>query len=731
MERSDRLSLSYVMAAQSQKHVTVNETTRALDALVHMSVVSRSETDEPGTPTVGQGYILPNGATGANWDAYTEDQVVVFQDNAWMVYPPVIGMTIYVEDESAHVVWTGSGWQVTASGGGNPTETAEFGINTTADTTNKLAVKSDAVLHSHDDVTPGSGDVRHVLNKAADTNTASHLFQTGYSGRAEFGLTGTDDFTIKVSPDGSTFFDAIVIDRTTGAVSFPNTPDLTTGGGNPPSGPTLVSPDEIADLVGWYDPSDTDNITLSAGRVATLADKSNAGSNATQGTTAQQPTLTTASFGGREALSFTGAEYLTIPGLAAVFSGDDKAFSIHCAFQGSQTGRVLFAASRSTASAPVLWLGLHTTNEFRVLRRADDNGFQIVDFAQTDTSDHVLSFIFTGTTFSMWVDGVMVVDGLTLNTNQMTIDQFTIGTYLSPTNPILNFIGRMGEFVVYNRANTAQEIKDIQRYLGYRWIDLPLEADIMLAIGQSNMVGQGDSTTSPDVTPGIAFEARSTGEFIHLEDPLGEGFAQSSTGSLIPAFANGWYLGTDRALIVVPKGKSGTGLLAESDSGFGNWDKSQGTLYNEAVTAMNAALTAAAANTAFTLTGTYVAWHQGENDAIELGSGTPGVSGTTYQAALETMITNLNTDISGGIDHFFLFELGARTSNPTNANWTEIRDAQNAAVGNISFATNVADIAKTFPTTGRMQGDDLHYNQTGLNDLGTEGAANAVTIVTA
>ena len=39
------------------------------------------------------------------------------------------------------------------------------------------------------------------------------------SGRAEFGLTGDDDFHAKVSPDGSTFHEGYIIDRNTGDVT--------------------------------------------------------------------------------------------------------------------------------------------------------------------------------------------------------------------------------------------------------------------------------------------------------------------------------------------------------------------------------------------------------------------------------------------------------------------------------------------------------------------------------
>ena len=67
----------------------------------------------------------------------------------------------------------------------------------------------------------GSGDLRYKLNKETAANTVSFLFQDNYSGRAEVGLTGDDDFHFKVSPDGSAWYEGIKIDRTNGKLSFP------------------------------------------------------------------------------------------------------------------------------------------------------------------------------------------------------------------------------------------------------------------------------------------------------------------------------------------------------------------------------------------------------------------------------------------------------------------------------------------------------------------------------
>lgn len=59
----------------------------------------------------------------------------------------------------------------------------------------------------------GNGDIQVKLSKEAAGDTASFLFQTNYSGRAEIGLVGDNDFTFKVSPDGSSWFQAFKIKR--------------------------------------------------------------------------------------------------------------------------------------------------------------------------------------------------------------------------------------------------------------------------------------------------------------------------------------------------------------------------------------------------------------------------------------------------------------------------------------------------------------------------------------
>ena len=86
----------------------------------------------------------------------------------------------------------------------------------TADATNRLSLNAPAVLMNN----AGAG-IEVTVNKAAAGNDAAFAFKTGFSARALIGLLGSDDFSFKVSPDGSTWNTGLMIDRTTGRPTLP------------------------------------------------------------------------------------------------------------------------------------------------------------------------------------------------------------------------------------------------------------------------------------------------------------------------------------------------------------------------------------------------------------------------------------------------------------------------------------------------------------------------------
>lgn len=229
MDNTPNLKLPYIAAAQAQKHVTHNEAIRALDAIVQLAVLDKDVVTPPASPADGDRYIVAPGASGA-WAGATH-RIAAWQDGAWALYAPLAGWLAWLADEAKLYAFDGTQWVVAGGESINPAPLV--GINTAADATNRLAVKSDAILFSHDDVTPGTGNVQAKLNKAAAGGTASMLFQSNWSGRAEMGLTGDDNWHIKVSADGSTWREAMIIDAATGNIGI--------GGHSPATAPLLVT----------------------------------------------------------------------------------------------------------------------------------------------------------------------------------------------------------------------------------------------------------------------------------------------------------------------------------------------------------------------------------------------------------------------------------------------------------------------------------------------------------
>lgn len=208
------LSLPYIAAAQAQKHVTHNEALSKLDVLVQLTVRGFEQVSPPVTPTDGTAFALGAGATDA-WAGQPDGTIAAYVAGAWIFYAPLQGWLATDALTGEIKIWTGSVWALAQAA--LPQNVDQLGINATANSVNRLSVNAEATLLNN----AGAGH-QLKLNKAADTDTASLLFQTGFSGRAEMGTTGNDNFAIKVSPDGSAWSDALSVEAATGAVSFPS-----------------------------------------------------------------------------------------------------------------------------------------------------------------------------------------------------------------------------------------------------------------------------------------------------------------------------------------------------------------------------------------------------------------------------------------------------------------------------------------------------------------------------
>ncbi len=214
MSDSPLLTLPYLAAAQAQKHVTHNEALSMIDGLVHLAVNSRVLGAPPVSPVDGDRYLIPAGATG-DWTTHP-GQVVLRMEGAWRYLTPREGWQLWVSNEDALLTYDGSSW-IAASAPTSLQNVSLLGVNATADTTNKLSVASPAVLFNNTGT-----NVQIKLNKNAVSDSASFHFQTGFSGRAEIGITGDDNFHFKVSSNGSAFNESLIVTGSSGLVTIKN-----------------------------------------------------------------------------------------------------------------------------------------------------------------------------------------------------------------------------------------------------------------------------------------------------------------------------------------------------------------------------------------------------------------------------------------------------------------------------------------------------------------------------
>lgn len=222
-DQTPNLSLPFIQAAQAQKHVTHNEAIELLDMIVQLTLEGTEATVPPATPAEGQAWALGAGA-GGDWTGQ-ENLIATWRGGGWLFVVPRDGWRAWVRDLSELQVWDGAAW-VTQDLNNLP----GIGVNATSDATNRLSVASDATLLNHD----GAGH-QVKINKAGAGDTASLLYQTGFSGRAEMGLAGNDDFSIKVSADGAAWVAALSVGATNGHVGIGQVLNLAPG--SAPAGP--------------------------------------------------------------------------------------------------------------------------------------------------------------------------------------------------------------------------------------------------------------------------------------------------------------------------------------------------------------------------------------------------------------------------------------------------------------------------------------------------------------
>jgi hypothetical protein len=183
-ETTPRLGLPYVVAAQAQKHIPINESLARLDGLVQLAVESRAVVAQPASPVAGGVWILPSGATGAVWAGQPAGVMMRFEAGAWEALAPAEGMLAWVKDENQVVAHDGVAWAPLSASFKSITAAASPGLANTRleireeETTVLGATTSTAI------VIPARSIVLAISTRTTVAVTGATSFNCGVSGDA-------------------------------------------------------------------------------------------------------------------------------------------------------------------------------------------------------------------------------------------------------------------------------------------------------------------------------------------------------------------------------------------------------------------------------------------------------------------------------------------------------------------------------------------------------------------
>lgn len=221
MSSTANLGIAHLEAAQSQKHVTMNDALDALDALVQLAVIARDLTTPPSTPLEGDRHIVGAGATGS-WSG-EDGKIAIWQVGAWAFHAPRAGWRAFVLSESVLLLHDGAGWSSVWSQTGLTVARAPLGAATDFHILEEEHTLAQAATSDTTIIIPARAIVHGVTVRVSEAVTGATSFDCGIGGEtskyggslgispgsSNIGVTGPtafySDTAIRLSANGADF----------------------------------------------------------------------------------------------------------------------------------------------------------------------------------------------------------------------------------------------------------------------------------------------------------------------------------------------------------------------------------------------------------------------------------------------------------------------------------------------------------------------------------------------
>lgn len=277
--------------------------------------------------------------------------------------------------------------------------------------------------------------------------------------------------------------------------------------------------------------------------------------------------------------------------------------------------------------------------------------------------------------------------------------------------------------------------------------------DIIIFMGQSNIVGQGDASKAVkriNDNVGFEMEFNSAGEpygLSKIEEPFGDKYGNSemqpadwpkftpAKGSMVTAFMNSYYLNTGVPVVGIPAGVSGSSIYEYWQDGQ-DGIKTAKAKYEKTYAWMK--------SKGYKVRHSYMVWYQGESDVgkyIDSDGDKIYTNGTiTYENALKNIIKEMQ---NVGIERCFLISIGGyyvlegyenEANREIYMNYENMIQHQKQICENNDWVTLVSTRAETLSKCADMMSDTEingvlyrcgnHLNQEALDIVGSEAGKN-------
>lgn len=239
-----------------------------------------------------------------------------------------------------------------------------------------------------------------------------------------------------------------------------------------------------------------------------------------------------------------------------------------------------------------------------------------------------------------------------------------------------------------------------------------IEKNLFAIAGQSNAMGLGDSSKSIKKNSACYEYLSNTNNLVELKDPVGEGhlgFQPAKTGSFIPSLAYNYAEINNKNIFVVQCAKGGSALNKKAEeNNWGVWDET-GNLLNSSFIKIDAAIIKSKTKLSA------IIWSQGEADGTAIGSGK--LMKSEYKQSLKNLISNYREHYGETVP-FIIVTTGRHAScEGCDQGYKVVRNIQKEVAMEDEYTFIGYDETQYFIERNWMK-DVVHYNQTGLNDIG-------------